>query len=92
MLKTRYTPLFRRDYKRLMKKHYNPEKFEQVLELLVHRHQSELIRIYKDHSLTGNWQGFRELHIEKDWLLIYKIDNNKLILTLTRTGKHDELL
>ncbi|MGY3770970.1 type II toxin-antitoxin system mRNA interferase toxin, RelE/StbE family [Tetragenococcus solitarius] len=34
--------------------------------MLVHRRQSELTRIYKDHALTGNWQGFRELHIEKD--------------------------
>ncbi|GMA47129.1 type II toxin-antitoxin system YafQ family toxin [Tetragenococcus muriaticus] len=62
------------------------------MELLIHRRQSELTRIYKDHALTGKWQGFRELHIEKDWLLIYRIDSNKLTLTLTRTGKHDELL
>ena len=46
---------------------------------------------YKDHALSGNWQGYRELHIESDWLLIYKINKDVVILTLVRTGSHDQL-
>lgn len=45
----------------------------------------------KDHDLHGNWEGYRECHIQPDWLLIYKIDDNDLILYLTRTGAHSDL-
>ncbi len=51
----------------------------------------KLKTFYKDHSLKGNWQGYRELHIEDDWLLIYKIEKESITLVLTRTGKHDDL-
>ena len=44
-----------------------------------------------DHILTGIWSGYHECHIQPNWLLIYKIDNNQLILTLTRTGTHSDL-
>ena len=46
---------------------------------------------YKDHDLSGNWSGFRECHIRPNWLLIYKVSNNNLILTLSRTGSHNDL-
>ncbi len=46
---------------------------------------------YKDHELTGNYKGFRECHIQPDWLLIYLIEDDKLTLTLTRTGTHSDL-
>ncbi|MBF1203051.1 MAG: type II toxin-antitoxin system YafQ family toxin, partial [Fusobacterium periodonticum] len=46
---------------------------------------------YRDHNLIGNYKGYRECHIESDWLLIYKIMENILILTLSRTGTHSEL-
>lgn len=46
---------------------------------------------YHDHSLSGNLADFRECHIEPDWLLIYKIDHNILILTATATGTHADL-
>lgn len=45
----------------------------------------------KDHALTGNWIGHRECHIQPNWLLIYRIENDLLILTLTRTGTHSDL-
>ena len=48
-----------------------------------------LPRQYKDHPLTGDWKGFRECHIEPDWLLIYKIDSDDLYLV--RTGTHADL-
>ena len=46
---------------------------------------------YRDHALVGDYRGFRECHIEPDWLLIYTISNEKLILTAARTGSHSDL-
>ena len=46
---------------------------------------------YKDHALTGNWAGHRECHIQPDWLLIYRIEDDVLVLSLTRTGTHNDL-
>ena len=46
---------------------------------------------HKDHALTGNWVGHREYHVLPDWLLIYRIEDKVLVLTLTRTGTHCDL-
>ncbi|MBO5365583.1 MAG: type II toxin-antitoxin system YafQ family toxin, partial [Peptococcaceae bacterium] len=46
---------------------------------------------YRDHDLKGNYAGFRECHILPDWLLIYRIDGNDLMLFLARTGTHSDL-
>ena len=46
---------------------------------------------FKDHQLIGDYLGFRECHVAPDWLLIYKIDNGKLLLFLARTGSHSDL-
>ena len=45
----------------------------------------------RDHALTGNWIGHRECHILPDWLLIYRIEDDVLVLTLARTGTHSDL-
>lgn len=45
----------------------------------------------RDHELTGNYAGHRECHIQPDWLLIYRIESDVLVLTLTRTGTHSDL-
>lgn len=45
----------------------------------------------RDHQLTGNYNRFRECHITPDWLLIYRIDGDKLILVLAATGSHSDL-
>ena len=45
----------------------------------------------KDHALTGNWVGHRECHILPDWLLVYRLEDDILVLTLTRTGTHSDL-
>ena len=52
---------------------------------------NELPEKYRDHSLSGNFAGCRECHITPDWLLIYEISNEELILYLTRTGTHSDL-
>lgn len=51
----------------------------------------ELPAVYRDHALTNNWKGYRECHIEPDWLLVYRVIENQLILSLTRTGTHSDL-
>lgn len=93
MMKVRLTPKCSRDLKKLKKKHYNLKEFEEVVQLIVQRDTETLVRAFKDHPLKGNWQGFRECHIQADWLLIYRINNEEKIceLVLTRTGSHDEL-
>jgi mRNA interferase YafQ len=54
--------------------------------------QKPLAAKHRDHALTGNFIGFRECHILPDWLLMYKIDKGRLILTASRTGTHSDLL
>lgn len=53
--------------------------------------QQLLPPVYKDYKLIGNYSGCRECHITPDWLLIYEISNEELILYLTRTGTHSNL-
>lgn len=46
---------------------------------------------HKDYPLSGEWSGHRECHIQPDWLLIYRYENDILVLALTRTGTHSDL-
>lgn len=89
MLKIKYHSSFKKDYKRIVKRGYDTNKLTAVIELLAQ--EQELPPKYKDHNLTGDYKGFRECHIEPDWLLIYQITENELILSLTRTGTHSDL-
>jgi len=78
---------FKKDMRRVMSQGKAFEKIKAVLMALVN--QEPLSPKYRDHPLDGNWKGCRELHIEPDWLLIYKIKDE--ILSLLRTGSHSEL-
>ena len=89
MLTIRYTSRFKKDYKVIKKRGYNTALLEDVLEML--KAQQPLPPKYLDHDLQGNYIGHRECHITSDWLLIYKIKGNELILELTRTGTHSDL-
>lgn len=89
MLDILYSTKFKKDYKSIIKRGYNIKLLENVLEILCN--EQPLPPKYKDHSLSGDYQGHRECHIMPDWLLIYKINHNTLILTLTRTGTHSDL-
>lgn len=89
MLEIRMTNKFKKDYKKITKRGYDKKKLEKLLRKLAN--QEKLESCYKDHELSGNFKGYRECHIEPDWLLIYKIDGNILILTLSRTGTHSDL-
>lgn len=83
------THRFQKDYKIAFKRGKNLDKLKAVILQLANGEQlSEQLR---DHGLTGEWKGFRECHIEPDWLLIYYVDNDTLVLTLSRTGSHSDL-
>ena len=80
---------FRRDLKTASKRGYDIDKLNAVVELLVKNVTLPLKN--RDHPLTGDYKGFRECHITNDWLLIYRIEFNKLVLYLFRTGTHSDL-
>jgi mRNA interferase YafQ len=84
------TKKYRKDLKTVAKRQYDMKLMDEVVGLLAAG--KPLPKEYNDHALIGNWKGHRECHILPDWLLIYKIENNILILTLTRTGTHADLL
>ena len=88
-MKIKYHNSFKKDYKRIKKRGRNIEKLKHVIELLASGQKMD--QKYRDHELTGNYKNFRECHIEPDWLLIYQIENEELILILSRTGTHSDL-
>lgn len=85
----KFTTQFRKDYKLAMKRGLKIELLERVVALLAAG--EPLPEKNKDHALTGNWVGHRECHILPDWLLVYRVEDNVLVLTLTRTGTHSDL-
>lgn len=89
MLEVHATSKFKKDLKVMMKRGCKPERLWEVVELL--RDQQPLPEKNRDHALTGDYTGFRECHIQPDWLLVYRVEDDILILTLARTGTHSDL-
>ena len=89
MLTIKYHTMFKKDYKRIKKRGYDISRLEKIVELLAN--EVPLPEQFIDHNLSGNYNGFRECHIAPDWLLIYQVNNNELVLVLSRTGSHSEL-
>ena len=93
MRKTKYTVKttnqFKKDFKLAMKRGLNIDLLETVIATLALG--EPLPDKNKDHALTGNWIGHRECHILPDWLLIYRIEEEVLILTWARSGTHSDL-
>lgn len=89
MLDIQYEKSFKKDFKLMQKRGLNMSLLEKVIEILAN--EQPLPPQYKDHTLYGNYKGYRECHIEPDWLLIYKIYNDVLLLALSRTGSHSDL-
>lgn len=83
----RQSTRFRRDVKRLKRQGVDLAKLQTVIRELVA--QAPLADAYRDHALIGNWKGFRECHIQPDWLLIYRVEDNEL--QLARTGSQADL-
>ena len=80
---------FRKDYKLVKKRGYDLSLLKKVIDILA---SGEVLpEQYIDHSLTGEYKDYRECHILPDWLLIYRIHESTLILSLTRTGTHSDL-
>lgn len=84
------TSRFNNDLKKILKRGYDLQELHRVINLL--QADITLPNKYRDHALGGNWNGHRECHVRPDWLLIYKVENNVLVLTLVRTGTHSDLL
>jgi mRNA interferase YafQ len=83
------TNRFQKDLKRVEKRGYKIDLLTEVIKKLVKG--EPLDEKYCDHPLKGDYKGCRECHITSDWLLIYEITNDTLILYLTRTGTHSDL-
>ena len=88
-LTVKFTTQFRKDYKLAMKRGLRIALLEEVVERLAMG--EPLPEKNRDHALTGDWVGHRECHIQPDWLLIYRIVDEVLVLTLARTGSHSDL-
>lgn len=91
MLKPEFTGQFKRDYKLALKRGCDPNALQTVIALLMS--EEPLPERYRDHALVSsrNYKGMRECHIEPDWLLVYQVVRETLILRLIRTGSHSDL-
>ena len=89
MYEVRFTTAFKKSYKLMKKRGLDVSLLDDVVDKL--RQGEQLDARYRDHGLTGNFAGFRECHIQPDWLLIYLIENGILTLTLVDTGTHSDI-
>ena len=80
---------FKRDFKKCKRPHKNMQKLQVILAHLTAGNTLPLSN--RDHSLAGNYVNHRECHIEPDWLLIYRVNQEKKSIELVRTGSHSEL-
>lgn len=87
MLNLNATSQFKKDRRRCVKRGYNMDLLEAVVDTLMI--PAPLPPINKDHPLSGNWANHQECHIQSDWLLIYRISGDELVLY--RTGTHADL-
>ena len=91
MLRAQFTAQFKKDYKLAVKRGCDPKELENVISLLCSG--NPLPAVYRDHALINSrkYQNVRECHIQPDWLLIYQVIEDTLILKLIRTGSHSDL-
>ncbi len=87
MRQPEYSGQFKRDVKQAQRRGKDTDKLKTLLGLLIEG--AELSATYADHPLKGDWSGFRDVHIESDWLLIYKITGS--VVRFERTGRHTDL-
>ncbi len=89
MLKIVASNQFRKDLKLAARRGLKIEKLRDVVNTLARG--EALADKFRDHSLSGEYRGFRECHVEPDWLLVYRVDGEELELFLFRTGSHADL-
>jgi mRNA interferase YafQ len=87
--KIKQTTQFKKDIKRLKSRGKNFDRFKKILEKITMR--TKLPPRACDHPLKGLWVGFRDCHIDGDWIVIYKVDDKNLTVTFARTGTHQDL-
>ena len=80
---------FKKDLKLVKKRGLKIDNLRNVVNTLAS--EEKLDEKYRDHALTGDYRGFRECHVEPDWLLVYRVDQDELELFLFRTGTHSDL-
>jgi len=85
----RQTKRFRKELKLMLKRGADRTKLSAVVKILASG--EKLPPQYRDHALTGDMEGLRDCHITPDWVLLYTIQDDVLVLTLTRTGSHADL-
>ena len=90
MYTVKFTSAFKKAYKLMKKRGADITLLDDVIEEL--RKGNELDEKYKDHVLKGEYAGFHECNIKTDWLMIYMIEKDMLILTLVNTGSHADRL
>ena len=83
------TGKFKKNYKMMMRRGYDMSHINSVIDIL--RRGEKLDEKYKDHILSGEFLGYHECHIKPDWLLVYAINDDVLILTLIETGTHSDI-
>lgn len=89
MYKVYSTNTFKKDIIKAKKSGLNINELNSVIKSIAN---NEILDTkYKDNAQKGNWIGYRECHIRPDWILVYRIVNEKLLLVLQRTGTHSEL-
>lgn len=90
MLQPVFTRQFDRDLKRLRRSgRHDIEKLKDIVRLLLDGKPLQIK--HREHSLTGNYKGRRECHIDPDWLLVYKVDIQAKIIVFERTGSHSDI-
>ena len=89
MLELKQTSQFKKDLRRMAKRGASMELLDEVILLLMKR--EPLPEKYEDHPLTGVWAGYRDCHIRPNWLLIYRVEEDVLVLALIRTGSHSDV-
>ena len=89
MYQVKFTTTYKKSYKLMKKRGLDLSLLDEVVDLL--RQGKQLDEKYRDHSLSGDFIGFRECHIKPDWLLVYLIENDVLTLTLVDTGSHSDI-
>jgi mRNA interferase YafQ len=89
MYKIQYTSRFKKELRLLEKRGYRLQRMGDVVNALASA--NPLDKKHRDHALSGSWAGYRECHIAPDWLLVYRIFDDVLVLSLARTGSHADL-
>lgn len=89
MYRIEFSKRYQRDYKTVDKRGFNKQLLNDVIRQIAIGKRLQIK--HRDHALKGKFSGYRECHIQPDWLLIYKKDEDQKILKLARTGTHSDL-